>query len=48
MNTGALITMVVTQLIVASLTIYFYRRVLRTPMKEEPDSYSDNDDQPRS
>lgn len=44
MNTGAIITMVTTQVLVTAITIYFFYRVLNTPKKPEPDSYSDNDD----
>lgn len=44
MNTSALITMLTAQIIVIGLTAYFFIRVLRTPPKPEPDSYSENDD----
>lgn len=44
MNTSALILMVITMTLVASATAYFFIRVLRTPPKPEPDSYSENDD----
>ncbi len=47
MNTTALIIMVTTMLLVTSVTCYFFIRVLRTPPEPEPDSYSENDDQPR-
>lgn len=39
--------MVTTQGIVTLVTLYFFWKVLRTPPKPEPDSYEDNDDQPR-
>ena len=45
MRTDALITMVVTQGTVIALTLYFFYRVLTTKPKEEPDSYSENDDE---
>ena len=44
MNTAALIMMVSAQIIILSLTFYFYRKVLTSPKREEPDSYSENDD----
>lgn len=43
MNTSALILMVVTQVTVTAVTVYFFFRVLNTPQKPEPDSYTDND-----
>jgi hypothetical protein len=47
MTTSALIMIILTQGTVLGATIYFFRKVLRTPPKQEPDSYSENDDQPR-
>lgn len=47
MNISALILMVSTQLIVAGFTIYFFKKVLSTPPKPEPDSFDENDDEPR-
>lgn len=44
MNTSALITMVLTQGLVICFTLYFFKLVLTTPPKQEPDSYEDNDD----
>ncbi|MBW7866874.1 MAG: hypothetical protein H3C31_00955 [Brumimicrobium sp.] len=44
MNTSALIMMITTEVIVTTVTIYFFIRVLRTPPKSEPDSYSENDE----
>ncbi|UGU17079.1 hypothetical protein LS482_04225 [Sinomicrobium kalidii] len=46
MNTTALITMVLAQGIVTAIAGYFFYRVLTTPPKKEPDSYSENDDVP--
>lgn len=44
MNTIAMILMIVTMVTVASVTGYFFWKVLVTPPKPEPDSYSENDD----
>lgn len=44
MNTIALILMVSTMTLVTAITAYFFWRVLKTPPKPEPDSYSENDD----
>jgi len=45
MNTEALITMVLTQGIVISFAVYFFYKVLTIKQKQEPDSYSENDDE---
>jgi hypothetical protein len=45
MNTEALITMVATQGIVISFAAYFFYKVLTIPPKQEPDSFSENDDE---
>ncbi|MEC5166478.1 hypothetical protein RCH18_002218 [Flavobacterium sp. PL11] len=45
MNTEAIITMVLTQGIVTALAIYFFYKVLTIPPKQEPDTYSENDDE---
>jgi len=47
MNTGAFITMVVVELIVTILTIWFFYKVLTIKPKAEPDSYSENDEENR-
>lgn len=47
MNTSALIMMVVTEVLVTFITVYFFYRVLTTPPKPEPDSYNENDDEVR-
>ena len=47
MNTGALITMVVVELVVTILTIWFFYKVLTIKPKPEPDSYSENDEENR-
>jgi hypothetical protein len=36
--------MLVTELAVTAITIYFFIKVLKTPPKPEPDSFVDNDD----
>ncbi len=43
MNTSALILMASTWVIVTAFTVYFFVRVLQAPMRDEPDSYLDND-----
>jgi heme/copper-type cytochrome/quinol oxidase subunit 2 len=43
MNSDALITMLAVQIPVITITIYFFWKVLKTPEKEEPDSFTDND-----
>lgn len=45
MNTSALITMIAAQGIVICFAAYFFYRVLTTPSKSEPDSYSENNDE---
>lgn len=44
MNTSALITMICAQGIVISFAVYFFYKVLTIPPKQEPDSFSENDD----
>lgn len=44
MSTEALVTMLLAQISILSLTLYFYRKVLKAPKKQEPDSYADNDE----
>ena len=45
MNTEALITMVLTHGIVIGFTAYFFYKVLTIPPRQEPDSFSENDDE---
>ncbi|MFD2910083.1 hypothetical protein ACFSX9_15220 [Flavobacterium ardleyense] len=45
MNTSALITMICAQGIVISFAAYFFYKVLTIPPKQEPDSFSENDDE---
>ena len=47
MRTDALIMMVLTQGIFVLVTGYFFYRVLTTKPTEEPDSFSENDEEPR-
>jgi hypothetical protein len=44
MSTSALITMVVTEVAITVITVYFFWKVLKTPPKPEPDSYVNNDE----
>ena len=44
MNTEALIMMVAAEGIITVVTLYFFWKVLTTPPKSEPDSYSENDE----
>ena len=48
MNSSALLMMVATQLIVTGFTGYFFYRVLTGKPSTEPDSFSENDDEPRT
>ena len=45
MNTEALMTMLITQGLVTFFALYFFYKVLTTPPKPEPDSFSENDDE---
>ena len=45
MNTGALVMMVVTEGLITILTVYFFYKVLTIKKHEEPDSFTENDDQ---
>jgi heme/copper-type cytochrome/quinol oxidase subunit 2 len=47
MTTSAIIMIVLTQGIVLAATIYFFWKVLKSPAKPEPDSFSENDNDPR-
>ena len=44
MNSAALTTMLLVQIPVIFITIYFFYRVLKTPPKPEPDSFDENDE----
>lgn len=43
MNTSALIMMILAEGLIAFFTIYFFVKVLKTPPKPEPDSFTEND-----
>lgn len=45
MNTVAIITMVLTQGLVTGFAVYFFYKVLTIPPRQEPDSFSENDDE---
>lgn len=45
MNTEALLTMLLTQGIVITFAAYFFYKVLTIKPKQEPDSFSKNDDE---
>lgn len=47
MSTSALVLLISVWTVVISTTGYFFYRVLTTPQKSEPDSYTENDDEPR-
>lgn len=47
MNTSALITILLAEGIITGCTAYFFWRILVIPPNPEPDSYSENDDEPR-
>lgn len=46
MNATALFVMITTLLVVTLVTLYFFSRVLTAPPKPEPDSFSENNDEP--
>jgi hypothetical protein len=47
MDTTALILWLTTITTITLVTAYFFAKVLFTKPKPEPDSYSENDDEPR-
>ena len=47
MSTSGLVMMMVSEIIITLITVYFFWKVLRTPARPEPDSYSGNDDSKR-
>lgn len=47
MSTTALILMISVETVITAITVYYFIKILRTKPKPEPDSYLDNDDQPR-
>lgn len=44
MSTSGLTMLLVAEVTIALITFYFFWKVLRTPAKKEPDSYSENDE----
>lgn len=44
MSTSAKIIMLLSQSVILLLTVYFFIKVLKSPKRSEPDSYSENDD----
>jgi hypothetical protein len=47
MSTNALVTMFLAEGLIAAFALYFFWKVVTTPPKPEPDSYVENDDEPR-
>ncbi len=47
MSNSAFITMILVQVTVTIITGYFFYKVLTIPPRPEPDSYSENDEDPR-
>ena len=47
MTTGALLFMIITEVLVTGLMLFFFIKVLTTKPRREPDSYSQNDEIPR-
>lgn len=47
MNTSALVVMLGSMAIFTFFCGYFFYRVLKAPMRAEPDSYEGNDETPR-
>ena len=47
MSSGAFTLMLLVQLSVTIITGFFFGEVLKTPPRPEPDSYDDNDSDPR-
>ncbi len=45
MNSTALTMMLVTEITVTAITFYFFWKVLKTPPKDEPDSFFENNNE---
>lgn len=45
MSTGSFFMMIVTEVMVTAITGFFFYKVLTMPKKQEPDSFSENDDE---
>ena len=48
MKQEALYVMIPTLAVIITATVYFFIKVLKAPAEPEPDSFSENDDEPRS
>ncbi len=48
MSSAALYVMIPTLVVITWATVYFFVKVLKAPSEPEPDSFSENDDEPRS
>lgn len=47
MSNSGLTVLLLSEGIITIITFYFFWKVLKTPPKQEPDSYSENDDEKR-
>jgi len=47
MTTGALVMMILAEGIITVITVYFFWKVIKTPPRKEPDSFVENDEEPR-
>ena len=47
MSTGALLMMIITEVLITLITGYFFYKVFTAKPHGEPDSYTDNDADPR-
>jgi len=47
MSNSALTMMLSAEIAVTVMTLYFFWKVVTTPPKAEPDSFVENDDEPR-
>lgn len=45
MNSSALCMMLITNITITAVAVYFFIKVLKAKPKEEPDSYSDKDEE---
>ena len=47
MSASALTMLLISEGIIVAFTVYFFAKVMRTPKRPKPDSYSENDDEVR-
>jgi hypothetical protein len=47
MNTSALVLMICTMSVVSYATVVLFMKVLKTPPRPEPDSFDENNNDPR-